>query len=104
MPVHGSVRRSIAARPTSWWPRGRALTIKAWQADAMARRPPNMPAVLMISVAHLLITSLKWRDLNRRPPELVRGNKLAWRIAAAVNTMGSLAYLLFGRRSPRPGV
>jgi hypothetical protein len=64
----------------------------------MAKTAPSRPLMAVIGVAHLIITALTWRDLCRRPPELVRGSKLIWRIASAANTGGSLAYLLFGRR------
>jgi hypothetical protein len=65
--------------------------------DHMARPKSGKP-ILLVLVAHLIITTLTWRDLNNRPPEQVRGNKLVWRIASGANTVGSLAYLLFGRR------
>jgi hypothetical protein len=67
----------------------------------MAEKRPNKRLLLAIGTTHLLITTLTWRDLKRRPPELVRGKKLVWRVAASVNTLGSVAYLLFGRRSAR---
>ncbi|HEX4702670.1 MAG TPA: hypothetical protein VH352_11125 [Pseudonocardiaceae bacterium] len=67
----------------------------------MSRSKPNKPLLVLIAVAHVIITSLTWRDLSRRPAEQVRGSKLVWRVAAAANTMGSVAYLLIGRRSAR---
>jgi len=60
------------------------------------------PAVLVaILVAHVGVTSLTWRDLRRRGADQVRGSKKAWRLASAVNTLGSVAYVVFGRRSGR---
>ncbi|MGH3437819.1 MAG: hypothetical protein ACRDRN_15290 [Sciscionella sp.] len=64
----------------------------------MATRKPSAPVMLAIGAAHLTITTLTWRDLRRRPARLVRGKKLYWRIASGLNTTGSLAYFLFGRR------
>jgi len=49
-------------------------------------------------VFHLTLLTLTWRDLRRRPDAAVRGRKRLWRIAATMNTTGSLAYWLFGRR------
>ena len=49
-------------------------------------------------VLHLILLTLTWRDLRRRPDTAVRGRKRLWRIAATMNTTGSLAYWLFGRR------
>jgi hypothetical protein len=42
------------------------------------------------------------RDIKRRPVEQIRGSKLFWRMALAVNTFGPLSYFLFGRRRARP--
>ena len=47
-------------------------------------------------VIHLIVLTLTWRDLRRRPDAAVRGRKRLWRIAATMNTTGSLAYWLFG--------
>jgi hypothetical protein len=49
-------------------------------------------------LAHAAITTLTWRDLRRRPAEQVRGGKRLWRVASAVNTVGSMAYLAVGRK------
>ena len=53
-----------------------------------------------VAVGHLTAVALTWRDLRNRSPEQVRGNKKIWRAASAVNTLGSAAYWLFGRRRP----
>jgi hypothetical protein len=50
------------------------------------------------AAVHVPVTKLTWRDLRDRPATQVRGNKKVWRIASAVNTTGSVAYWLFGRR------
>ncbi len=50
------------------------------------------------AIVHVPITTLTWRDLRYRPATQVRGNKKVWQIASAVNTTGSVAYWLFGRR------
>jgi hypothetical protein len=49
-------------------------------------------------IAHLVITAVTWRDLRHRSDDQVRGSKKIWRMASAVNTLGSLAYWLFGRQ------
>ena len=49
-------------------------------------------------VVHLVMLRLTWRDLRRRPDAAVRGRKRMWRLAATMNTTGSVAYWLFGRR------
>jgi hypothetical protein len=51
-----------------------------------------------ISIVHVPITALTWRDLRERPVTEVRGDKKIWQIASAVNTVGSVAYWLFGRK------
>jgi hypothetical protein len=47
---------------------------------------------------HLVVTALTWRDLKNRPDEQVWGNKRLWRWASALNTLGSVAYWLVGRK------
>jgi hypothetical protein len=49
-------------------------------------------------VVHLVLVTLTWRDLRMRPDAGVRGQKRFWRMAATLNTTGSVAYWLFGRR------
>ena len=58
--------------------------------------------VAVALVVHVIVLTLTWRDLGRRPAAAVRGPKGLWRLAATMNTTGSLAYWLFGRR-PLPG-
>ncbi|MGO8825543.1 MAG: hypothetical protein ACLQU9_09930 [Acidimicrobiales bacterium] len=49
-------------------------------------------------VLHLILVTLTRRDLRHRPGTGVRGPKSLWRVAATLNTTGSVAYWLFGRR------
>jgi hypothetical protein len=49
-------------------------------------------------VIHFVVTILTLRDLSHRPDSAVRGRKRFWKIAALLNTSGSVAYWLFGRR------
>jgi hypothetical protein len=51
-----------------------------------------------VAVVHVTVTALTWRDLRSRPAGQVRGPKSLWRLASALNTTGSAAYWLFGRR------
>ena len=48
--------------------------------------------------AHLVVTSLAWRDINRRSASELRGGKTLWRTLTALNTGNSFLYLLIGRR------
>lgn len=63
-----------------------------------ANRKPNKLVFVVIGVVHLSVMTLTWRDLRSRPAAQVRGNKKIWRAASALNTTGSAAYWLFGRR------
>ncbi|MGZ2223405.1 PLDc N-terminal domain-containing protein [Glutamicibacter nicotianae] len=38
------------------------------------------------------------RDLPRRPARLIRGPKPLWAVVSCLNVLGSLSYLIFGRR------
>ena len=60
---------------------------------------PRRPAVLLpVLVGHVLAAAWVWRDLAQRPAARVRGAKNLWRVLSALNTSGSAAYVLLGRR------
>ena len=65
---------------------------------------PHQKRVLVVAlVVHVIVLKLTWLDLRKRPDEAVRGKKRWWRVASSLNTMGSGAYWLFGRKSgPAP--
>ena len=58
--------------------------------------------LLVVLVIHVLVWKLTWLDLRRRPDAAVRGKKWVWRFVSGVNTTGSVAYWLFGRRHQVP--
>lgn len=62
------------------------------------KRNPSKLLIAALLGAHTLIAALTWRDLRARPADRVRGKKKLWRLASAFNTLGSVAYWLFGRR------
>jgi len=47
------------------------------------------------------IAALTIRDLNKRPAEAVRGPKKLWRVLGTVNTTGSAAYWILGRKATK---
>jgi hypothetical protein len=54
--------------------------------------------IVLYLPVHLSVVALTWRDINRRPPNEIRGSKRPWRIASALNTLGAAAYWLAARR------
>jgi hypothetical protein len=52
----------------------------------------------LVLVVHVILLKLTWLDLRGRPDDAVRGQKRMWRVWSTLNTTGSLAYWLFGRR------
>ncbi len=65
------------------------------------KRKPNKLVLAAVAVVHVAFMALTWRDIRDRSARQVRGNKTIWRVASAVNTVGSAAYWLFGRRPNR---
>jgi hypothetical protein len=63
-----------------------------------ANRKPNKAVLAIIGVVHVTAAALTWRNLRDRSDEQVRGNKTIWRVASGMNTLGSVAYWVFGRR------
>jgi hypothetical protein len=57
--------------------------------------PARLAGILAV---HVAIASFTWRDLRSRSTDEVRGSKRLWRVASALNTLGSMAYFLVGRR------
>jgi hypothetical protein len=54
--------------------------------------------LIVVVVLHVIMLRLTWRDLGRRPDAAVRGQKRIWRLWSGLNTTGSVAYWMFGRR------
>ena len=63
-----------------------------------AKGKPNKAVLATVAVLHVTVMALTWRDLRSRPAGQIRGPKNLWRVASALNTSGSAAYWLFGRR------
>ena len=63
-------------------------------------KKPNSPILVLayIAVVHVPVTAWTWRDIKARPDAQVRGSKPLWRVVSALNTGGSVAYWLLGRR------
>ncbi len=59
------------------------------------------PVVVAVLAGHALVAAWTWRDI-RQPDQRIRGSKRLWRMASAVNKLGSLGYWLIGRRYRRP--
>jgi hypothetical protein len=65
-----------------------------------AKGEPSKVVLATAAVVHVMVTALTCRDLRSRLAGQVRGPKNLWRVAGALNTSGSAAYWLFGRRRP----
>jgi len=64
--------------------------------------PAQQKAVIAAGAAEAVITAVALVDLVRRPKAQVRGPKLLWVAAFAVQPIGPLAYLKNGRRPVAP--
>ncbi|HJX79027.1 PLD nuclease N-terminal domain-containing protein [Glutamicibacter sp.] len=53
-------------------------------------------AIIAITELTLMIATLL--DLRKRPAEQVKGPKILWTLASAINIFGPIAYFLVGRR------
>jgi hypothetical protein len=62
------------------------------------KKPVNKPILVAGLATHVVVATVTWRDISARPADRIRGSKTGWRIASAVNTIGSAAYWLVGRR------
>jgi len=65
---------------------------------AMTASRPSPTILSLAGLAHLVVTTLAWRDLQRRPSSGIRGPRTLWKVLTAMNTANSLLYLLVGIR------
>ena len=54
--------------------------------------------IVFLAAAQLTLAAIAWTDLALRPAEAVNGPKRRWAWLIAVNFVGPLAYLRWGRR------
>jgi hypothetical protein len=62
--------------------------------------PQQQTAIIVAAIIELILTTLALRDLSRRSRSEVRGPKVLWVFASAVQPVGPILYFLVGRRSP----
>ena len=68
-------------------------------ADHWARLSERQRALLVgAAAAELTLKVAALVDIARRPADRIRGPKMVWRAAMAVNLLGPLSYFLFGRK------
>jgi hypothetical protein len=60
--------------------------------------PRQRIAVVVLGVVQLSLAAYAWADLARRPAARVRGSKSLWGWVIAVNWVGPVSYLVWGRR------
>ncbi len=54
-------------------------------------------SLVVATAVQLSLAAWAWRDLARRPAELVNGSKRVWGAVIAVNFIGPVLYLARGR-------
>ena len=100
----GGTEESTGADPAGPMERGPATGEAVAAPPGRTGRPPlteQQKRILGVAiVVHALVVLVTLRDLRRRPAAAVRGPKWVWGMAATLNTSGSVAYWLVGRRRP----
>lgn len=66
---------------------------KHWRDLSTAQRG----RLVVMSAVQFALAAAAWTDLARRPQEAINGRKPLWALAIAVNFVGPIAYLCFGR-------
>jgi hypothetical protein len=68
-------------------------------ADLTGRQRAGIAVLGAIQVSlQVSLAATAWADLARRPAREVNGPKALWALVIAINVVGPLAYLRFGRR------
>ena len=60
--------------------------------------PGRRRLIVVLGMVQVTLAAFAWTDLALRPAEVVNGRKKVWAWAIAVNFVGPLAYLRWGRR------
>jgi hypothetical protein len=55
-------------------------------------------AIIGAGVAQISLLVAALTDIRRRPARQIRGSKRLWTAASFVNTIGPIAYFVYGRR------
>lgn len=63
--------------------------------------PAQRKVFVAAATVQVGLAAAAWNDLARRPQEAVNGRKPLWAAAIAVNFVGPIAYLCFGRSRTR---
>lgn len=59
-------------------------------------------AIVGAAIVQFTLAGSAWWDLSRRPASAVRGSKQTWALIIAINFIGPLTYLRFGRKPIEP--
>jgi hypothetical protein len=65
--------------------------------------PRQRQMVVTGAVVQIALQFAALRDIRRRTAEEVNGPRWAWAGATFINTIGPVAYFVFGRRRTSPG-
>jgi hypothetical protein len=60
--------------------------------------PQQRAGGIVSAVIQLVLATMAWTDLAKRPAEDVNGPKPMWAVIILVNFIGPLSYFFFGRR------
>jgi hypothetical protein len=64
----------------------------------MTRWRPSRPALVALAVAHIIVTTITWRDLSHRSADQLRGPRWFWRLFTGIQMGNSGVYWLVGRK------
>jgi hypothetical protein len=56
--------------------------------------------ITLLGAVQLALLIAAQLDIQRRPPDQIRGPKLRWRLVCFINFIGPLSYFRWGRRTP----
>jgi len=73
------------------------MTRKKWRELSATQRK----TIVALAAIQFELAAWAWWDLAKRPSEQVQGSKRLWAFVIAVNFVGPLCYLRWGRTRPR---
>ena len=90
---HTKARQKIGSG-THWAKEHNMMAHKKWRDMSTAQKT----RIVLQPLVHLGLLAAVLLDIRRRAPNRIRGSKRLWRIAAFVQPIGPISYVLFGRK------
>ena len=89
-----AAQHTRARQKVGWSAEHTMMPHKHWRDLSRAQKT----RIVLQPMVHLGVLAAVLLDIRRRAPDRIRGSKRLWRLAAFVQPIGPISYVLFGRK------